>query len=142
MLIHVIFKSIWSYLFLFYCRCFISFCHLIFLVRTSSTMYYIVKKWMFLFYLFAFSLGIYFWILPEICYHFVFSLMALGLDLKASSFVDRHSYPLRHIASPFLWCLFFRYGLVNYLPRAGFEPKYSWSLPPWFFYWTTFVILV
>jgi hypothetical protein len=27
--------------------------------------------------------------------------------------------------------VYLRLGLLNYLPRAGFEPQSSWSLPPW-----------
>jgi hypothetical protein len=48
--------------------------------------------------------------------------LVLGLELRA--------YTFSHSTSLFLQWVFLRSGLVNYLPRAGFEPQFSRSLPP------------
>jgi hypothetical protein len=43
---------------------------------------------------------------------------------------ELRAYTLSHSTSPFCEGFFSRYGLTNYLPGAGFEPRSSWFLTP------------
>jgi hypothetical protein len=54
-------------------------------------------------------------------FFFFLMVVVLGFDLRVSCLLDRSSTACANSASPFLCWVFSRWGLLNYLSRAGFE---------------------